>query len=84
MPFIKSSAFKRRLRLVSLILFFSKIMPLCSCCMKKRLSYIAISALSGRQPSFYTKCTSTNIRSSCNIKLISAAKCTRPIYLINL
>ena len=80
MPPIKSSAFKRRLRLVSLILFLREIMPSYSYYVEKRLSYIIISAPSGRQSSFYAKCTYINARSSYNIRLVSNAKYAYFIY----
>ena len=80
MPFIRSSASKRRLRLVLLILSLSEIMPSCFYCVEKRLSYITISAPSSRQPSFYIKCTKSNIRSSCDVKLVSNTKCIYFIY----
>ena len=75
MPLIRSLASKRRLRLVSLILSLGEIMPLCSYCIEKRLSYIIISAPFSRQPSFYTKCTKLNMRSSYNVRLVSNIKC---------
>ena len=80
MPLIRSSASKRRLRLVSLILSLDKIMPLYSRYIEKRLSYIIISAPFSRQPFFYTKCTRANIQLSCNIRSVSNTKC---IYLIH-
>ena len=46
MSFIKSLAFKRRALLVLIIILFSKIMPSCSCYIKKKLLYITIAALS--------------------------------------
>ena len=79
MPPIRSLASKRRLRLVSLILSLGEIMPLYSRYIEKRLSYIIISAPFSRQPSFYTKYTKLNIRSSCDIKSVFNAKY---IYLI--
>ena len=80
MPFIRSSASKRRLRLVSLILSLGEIMPLCFCYMEKRLSYIAILAFFSHQPFFYTKCTYINMQLSYNIRLMSNTKCTFFIY----
>ena len=76
MPFIRSSASKRRLRLVSLILSLGEIMPSCSHYMEKRLSYIIILAPFSRQPFFYAKCTKLNIRSSYNVRLVSNTKYT--------
>ena len=37
MPPIRSSASKRRTRIVAIILLLSKIMPTCSCCVLKGL-----------------------------------------------
>ena len=74
MPLIRSSASERRLRLVLLILSLGKIMPLYSCCVKKRLFYVVILAPSGRQSFFYTKYIKSNIYSSCNIRLVFNTK----------
>ena len=76
MPSIRSLASKCYLRLVLLILSLSEIMPSYSYCVEKRLSCIIILAPSGRQPSFCTKYTYANMRSSYNIRLMSNAKCT--------
>ena len=78
MPFIRSLVFKRttrRFKLVAVILLLSKIMPTYSYCVEKGLVYITIIVSLGRQPFSYTKCTKLNIRSSCDIKLVSDAKC---------
>ena len=80
MPLVRSSASKRRACVVAVILLLGEIMPTCSYCVLKGLVYIAIVALLGRQPSFYTKCTKLNMRSSCNVKLVSNAKCVCLIY----
>ena len=80
MPFVRFLASKRYLRLVLLILSFSKIMPSCSYYVEKRLSYIMILVLFSRQSSSYAKCTRTNILSSYNIYLVSTAKYMRFIY----
>ena len=74
MPFIRSSASKRRTCIIAIILSLSKIMPTYSRCLLKGLIYIAIIALLGRQPSFCTKCTKLNIHLFCNIRLVSIAK----------
>ena len=74
MLFIRSLASKRRLRLISLILSLGEIIPSCFYCVKKRLSCITILAPSNRQPFFYTKCTKSNMHSSCDVKLVSNAK----------
>ena len=70
MPFIKSSASKRRTYIVVVILSLSEIMPTYSRYMLKRLVYIAIIAPLGCQPFFYIKCTKLNIRSSCDVRLV--------------
>ena len=75
MPFIRSSASKRRAYIVTVILLLSKIMPTYSRCMLKGLVYIAIIAFLSRQPSSYIKYTKLNMRSSCNIQSVSIAKC---------
>jgi hypothetical protein len=74
MPLIKSFTLKRHKKLILLILSLTKIMPFCSRYTKKRLSYIAIAAPFSRQPSSYFKYTKVNLRSSCNIRLVSNAK----------
>ena len=76
MPPVRSLVFKRCARIVAVILLLSKIMPTCSCYILKGLVYIAIIAPLGCQSSFYAKCTKLNIRSSCNIRLVSNAKYT--------
>ena len=80
MPPIRSLASKHRTHVVAVILLFSKIIPTYSRYMLKGLVYIIIIAPLSRQPSSYTKCTKLNMHSSCNIKLVSNAKC---IYLIH-
>ena len=78
MPFIRSSASKRTARyfkLIAVTLLLGKIMPTYSRYMEKKLVYIIIIAPLSCQPSFYTKCIKSNIRSSCNVRLISNAKC---------
>ena len=67
MPPIKFTASKRHTYIVKTIVLLSKIMPSCSRYIKKKLLYIAIAALSSRQPFFYFKYTKLNIRSSCDI-----------------
>ena len=79
MPLIRSLVFKyltHRFKLVAVILLLGKIMPTCSYCAEKGLVCIAIIAPLGCQPSSYTKCTKSNMRSSCNVRLVSDAKCT--------
>ena len=77
-PPIRFSAFERTayyFKLITIILSLNKIMPTCFRYIEKGLVYIAIIAPLGRQPSFYTKYTKLNMRSSYNIKLVSNAKC---------
>ena len=69
MPFIRSSASKRHTYIVAVILLLSEIMPIYSCYAKKKLVYIIIIAPFSRQPSFYFKCTKSNIYLSCDIQL---------------
>ena len=79
MPFVKSLASKRCAYMVIIILLLSKIMPTYSYCVLKGLVYIAIIALLGRQPSFYTKYTKLNMRSSYDVRSVSN---TKYIYLM--
>ena len=60
--------------MVAVILSLSKVILTYSRCADKKLVYIAIAAPFSRQPSFYFKCTSINMRSSYNIRLVSNAK----------
>ena len=75
MPFIRSLAFKRRAYTVAVILLFGEIMPSYSRYKEKKLVYIIIVVFFGCQPFFCGKCTKLNIYSSCNIRLVSDAKC---------
>ena len=81
MPPVRSLVFKRRTRIVAVILLLSKIIPTYSCYVLKGLVYITIIVLFSYQPSFYTKCTKLNIRLSYNVRLVSAIKCIYFIYL---
>ena len=74
MPLIRSLASKRCAYTVTVIFLLSEIIPSCSCCEEKKLVYIIIIALFGRQPSSYVKYTKLNICLSCNIRLVSDAK----------
>ena len=74
MPFIKSSAFKRHAYIVAVILLLNEIMPSCSRYKEKKLVYIIIIAPSNYQPSFYIKCTKSNMHLSCNIRLVLDVK----------
>ena len=80
MPLIKSLASKRRACVVAVILLLSKIMPTYSCCVLKGLVCIIIIAPLGRQPFSCTKYIKLNMRLSCNIKLVSNAKCMFLLY----
>ena len=81
MPSIRSSASKRRTRVISTILSLSEIILTYSRCSKKKLVYIAIASPSSRQLSSYAKYIKANIRSSYNVYSISDTKYTRLIYL---
>ena len=74
MPSIRSSASKHHAHIVAIILLLSEIMPTYSRYILKGLVYIIIIAPLSYQPSFYTKYTKLNIRSSCDIRLVSNAK----------
>ena len=80
MPFVGFLAFKQYTRVVAVILLLSKIIPIYSCYVLKGLVYIIIIALLGRQPFFYTKYTKLNMRSSCDIRLVSSTKYMFFIY----
>ena len=83
MPLIRSLVSKRTtycFKLVAVILLLSKIMPTYFYYMEKGLVYIIIIVPLGCQPSFYTKCTKLNIRSFCNIRLVSNIKYAFLIY----
>ena len=84
MPFIKSLVSKRYTRIVAVILLLGKIILTCSCYILKGLVYMAIIALSSRQPSFYIKCTKSNIRLSYDIRSVSNTKYILPVYFTNL
>ena len=75
-PLVRSSVSKRRAYMVAVILSLSEIMPTYSRCVLKGLVYIVIIAPSGCQPSFYTKYTKLNMRSSCDIRLVFNTKYT--------
>ena len=80
MPFIRSLASERRAHVVVVIFLLGEIMPIYSCYVLKGLVYIIIIASLGYQPSSYAKCTKLNIHLSCDIKLVSNAKCAFFIY----
>jgi hypothetical protein len=88
MPSIRSSVSKHLAycsKLVAVILSLNEIMPACSCCTKKGLVYITITALSSYQPSSYSKCIKLNIYLSYNVCSISNTKCIYfTIYLYTL
>ena len=74
MPPIKSLAFERRAYIIAVIFLLGEILPSYSCCDEKKLVYITIIALFGRQPSFYIKYTKLNIRLSYNVRSVSNTK----------
>ena len=75
MPLVRSLASKHCAYVVTMILLLSEIMPTCSYCVLKGLVCIIIIASLGHQPSSCAKCTKLNIHLSCNIRLVSNAKC---------
>ena len=75
MPPIRFLASKHRTYVVAVIFLLSEIIPTYSCCVLKGLVYIIIIASLGHQLSFYAKYTKLNIRLSCDIRLVSNAKC---------
>ena len=81
MPPTRSTASSRRLALVLTIFSLGEIMPSCSRCSEKGLLYVAIASPSGRQPSSCAECTKANMRSSCNVRSVSDAKCARRLRL---
>ena len=80
MPFIRFLVFKRHARIIAIILLLGEIMPTCSRCVLKGLVCVAIIAPLGRQPFFYAKYTKLNMRSSCDVRLVSNAKYACLIY----
>ena len=80
MPPVRSSVSEHRTCVVAVILSLSEIMPTCSRCVLKGLVCITIIAFLGHQPFSYTKCIKSNIRSSCNVRLVSNAECVFLIY----
>ena len=74
MPPIRFLVSKRRTYIVTIILLLSKIIPTYFYCVLKGLVYIIIIAPLGCQPSFYTKYTKLNIRSSCDVRSVSNIK----------
>ena len=75
MPPVRSLASERRAYVVAIILLLGEIMPTCSCYVLKGLVYIIIIAPLGRQPSSYAEYTKLNMCLSCDIRLVSNAKC---------
>ena len=67
MPSVRSMASKHYALLVLIIILFGEIIFLYFCYTKKKSLCIIIAALSNYQPSFYIKCTKSNIYSSCDI-----------------
>ena len=74
MPPVRSLASKYYTYVIAVIISLSKIMPSYSYCKEKKLVYIAIAAPSSHQPFFCIKYTKSNMRLSCNIKLVSDAE----------
>ena len=70
MPFVRSSASKYCACVISVILLLSEIMPIYSHYVEKKLVYIIIIALFGRQPSSYIKYTKLTMHLSCNVRLV--------------
>ena len=83
-PLVRFLAFKYYAYVLAVILLLSEIMPTYSCYVLKGLVYIIIIAPLGCQPSSYIKCTKLNMRSSCNIKLVSNTKyiCLMRSYIL--
>ena len=83
MPLVRSLASERTayyFKLVTVILLLGEIMPTYFYCVEKGLVYVIIIVFLSRQPSFYTKYTKLNMRSSYNIKLVSNVEC---VFLIH-
>ena len=74
MSCIRSLASKHCAYIIAVILLLSEIMPIYSCCIKKKLVYVIIIAPSSHQSSFYIKYTKSNMRLSCNVKSVLDAK----------
>ena len=78
MPPVRFSASKRTacyFKLVAVILLLGKIIPTYSYYIEKGLVCIMIMAPLGRQPFFCIKYTKLNMCLSCDVKLVSDAKC---------
>ena len=85
MPPIRSLASKHSVyhfKLAAVIFLLGEIMPIYSCCTKKKLVYIIIAALFSCQPSSYAKYTKLNIYSFCNVQLVSNTKYTFLVFII--
>ena len=67
MPSVRSLVSKYCTSIIAIILLLSKIMPMCSCCIKKKLVYVVIIAPFNYQPSSYFKCIKLNIYLFCDI-----------------
>ena len=74
MPFIRSLASMRYILLAASISLNGEIINPYSYYAKKGLICITIIALSGCQPSSYSKCTKVNTYSLCNVRLVSINK----------
>ena len=76
-PPVRFSVSKRAayyFKLVAVILLLGEIMPTYSYYIEKGLVYITIIAPLSRQPFFYTKYTKSNMRLSCDVRLVSNTK----------
>src|SRR6266702_2827445 len=71
-------------RVIARILLLGEVMPTCSRCAKKRVVYVIIVSLTGRQPLLYTKYIKANIHSLCDVRSASDAEYTLLISLCNL
>ena len=80
---IRSLVSERCTYIIAIIFLLSKIIPIYFCYILKGLVYIIIITLSSRQSSFYTKYTKSNMRSFCDIRLISNTKYISSICLTN-
>ena len=84
MPFVRFLVSKRCAYVIAVIFLLSEIMPTYSRYVLKGLVYITIMAFLDCQLFFYTKYTKLNIRSSCDIRLVSNAKyiCLMRFYIL--
>ena len=81
MPPIRSLVSKYYTYMVILILSLSVIIPIYSCCVKKKLVCIIITAFFSYQPSSYSEYIKLNICFSYNVKSVFNTKYAFFIYL---